>query len=110
MFLVDLSNRILTIIDFYRSGKNWVIFNIVLYFEHKIPGIVRTNAVATARTASDPGGFFGLEIANIFVPSSIKVSCLIPGCSSLKTTCCVNLNQIRIFPDSADIMYLKINY
>lgn len=73
-------------------------------------GISLTHTFAVVRTKSVPGGLLGLDMDNILKPWSINISCLIPGCSSLNTTCWVNLNHIRILPVSADIMYLKIYY
>lgn len=70
-------------------------------------GISRTHTIAVVLTKSVPDGLLGLEIDRILFPSSMRVSCLMPGCSSLKITCWVNLSQISMLPVSADIMYLK---
>ena len=69
-------------------------------------GITLKYAVAVVRTKSVPGGLLGLDIARTFVPFSIKVSCLIPNCSSLKITCSVSRFHISTLPDSAEMMYL----
>lgn len=83
-----------------------VIIMFLFWVDWSLLGISRTHTVAVVLTTSVPVGFVGFDIDNTLVPSSISVICLMPGCSSLKTTISVILNQKSIFPDSADMMYL----